>query len=102
MLMAKMSLVLLKKMLMLVVQATSPHGWPRLVVAVYGPDLLGNDVVRGYGAVLAPLSPGRHSRRWGEETGGDRLAPRVAMFVPCSSSRLQSLAGWILGRYVPG
>jgi len=66
-------------------KATSPHGWPRLVVAVYGPDLLGNDVVRGYGAVLAPLAPGRHRKR-------------VPMFVPSSSSRLQSLAGWILGR----
>jgi len=66
-------------------KATSPHGWPRLVVAVYGPDLLGNDVVRGYGACLAPLAPGRHKKK-------------IPMFVPTSSSRLQSLAGWILGR----
>ena len=32
----------------------------QLVLAVYGPDILGNDVVRGYGAVHAPLTPGRH------------------------------------------
>ena len=31
-----------------------------MVLAVYGPDTLGNDVVRGYGAVHAPLAPGRH------------------------------------------
>ena len=24
----------------------SPHGWPQLVLAVYGPDAFGNDVVR--------------------------------------------------------
>ena len=32
-------------------------------LAVYGPDLLSNDVVRGYGAVHAPLAPGRHSAK---------------------------------------
>ena len=46
-------------------KSTSPHGWPQLVLAVYGPDILGNDVVRGYGAVHAPLSPGRHTARSG-------------------------------------
>ena len=44
-------------------KSTSPHGWPQLVLAVYGPDLLGNDVVRGYGAVHAPLTPGRHTAK---------------------------------------
>ena len=40
-------------------KSTTPCGWPQLVLAVYGPDLLGNDVVRGYGSVHAPLSTGR-------------------------------------------
>ena len=44
-------------------KSTSPHGWPQLVLAVYGPDILGNDVVRGYGAIHAPLAPGRHKAR---------------------------------------
>ena len=44
-------------------KSTSPHGWPQLVVAVYGPDMLGNDVVRGYGAVHAPIAPGRHKAK---------------------------------------
>ena len=49
--------------LSITLKSTSPHGWPQLVLAVYGPDLLGNDVVRGYGAVHAPLAPGRHSAK---------------------------------------
>ena len=55
------------------------------MISVYGLDLLGNDVVRGYGAVHAPLSPGCHTAR-------------VAMFVPESTSRVQQLASWLLGR----
>ena len=52
--------------LSITLKSTSPHGWPQLVVAVYGPDLLGNDVVRGYGAIHAPLAPGRHKARFVE------------------------------------
>lgn len=33
---------------------------PQIVLSVYGPDVFGNDVVRGYGAVHVPLSPGRY------------------------------------------
>lgn len=32
---------------------------PQIVLSVYGPDVFGNDVVRGYGAVHVPFSPGR-------------------------------------------
>ncbi|TSK31315.1 B9 domain-containing protein 1 [Bagarius yarrelli] len=31
---------------------------PQVVVSVYGPDTFGNDVVRGYGAVHVPFTPG--------------------------------------------
>ena len=55
------------------------------MLAVYGPDMLGNDVVRGYGAVHAPLSPGSHSAN-------------IAMFVPESTSGLQAFVGWMLGK----
>ncbi|RKO85922.1 hypothetical protein BDK51DRAFT_46151 [Blyttiomyces helicus] len=34
-------------------------GRPQLIVSIYGPDLLGRDVVKGYGSVRIPLSPGR-------------------------------------------
>lgn len=32
---------------------------PQVVVSVYGPDTFGNDVVRGYGAVHVPFTPGK-------------------------------------------
>ncbi|XP_005399330.1 PREDICTED: B9 domain-containing protein 1 isoform X2 [Chinchilla lanigera] len=40
-------------------KSTNPYGWPQIVLSVYGPDVFGNDVVRGYGAVHVPFSPGR-------------------------------------------
>ncbi|XP_024609098.1 B9 domain-containing protein 1 isoform X2 [Neophocaena asiaeorientalis asiaeorientalis] len=40
-------------------KSTNPYGWPQVVLSVYGPDVFGNDVVRGYGAVHVPFSPGR-------------------------------------------
>ncbi|XP_063790954.1 B9 domain-containing protein 1 isoform X2 [Pseudophryne corroboree] len=39
-------------------KSTNPFGWPQIVVSVYGPDVFGNDVVRGYGAVHLPFTPG--------------------------------------------
>nr|XP_033770669.1 B9 domain-containing protein 1 isoform X1 [Geotrypetes seraphini] len=57
-------------------KSTNPYGWPQIVVSVYGPDVFGNDVVRGYGAVHVPFTPGRHRRT-------------IPMFVPESSSKLQ-------------
>lgn len=32
---------------------------PQLVLSVYGPDVFGNDVVRGYGATHIPITPGQ-------------------------------------------
>ncbi|XP_045055183.2 B9 domain-containing protein 1 isoform X4 [Desmodus rotundus] len=57
-------------------KSTNPFGWPQIVLSVYGPDVFGNDVVRGYGAVHVPFSPGRHKRT-------------IPMFVPESTSILQ-------------
>ncbi|XP_044289752.1 B9 domain-containing protein 1 isoform X2 [Varanus komodoensis] len=39
-------------------KSTNPFGWPQIVISVYGPDVFGNDVVRGYGAVHVPFTPG--------------------------------------------
>lgn len=36
-----------------------PFAGPQLVVSVYGPDVFGNDVVRGYGATHIPFTPGQ-------------------------------------------
>ncbi|XP_021103236.1 B9 domain-containing protein 1 isoform X2 [Heterocephalus glaber] len=66
-------------------KSTNPYGWPQIVLSVYGPDMFGNDVVRGYGAVHVPFSPGRHKRT-------------IPMFVPESTSKLQKFTSWFMGR----
>lgn len=33
---------------------------PQLVLSVYGPDVFGNDVVRGYGVTHIPFAPGQY------------------------------------------
>ncbi|XP_078415089.1 B9 domain-containing protein 1 isoform X2 [Cetorhinus maximus] len=66
-------------------KSTNPFGWPQIVISVYGADLFGNDVVRGYGGVHVPTTPGRHKRT-------------IPMFVPDSSSKLQKLTSWLMGR----
>ncbi|XP_057571342.1 B9 domain-containing protein 1 isoform X5 [Hippopotamus amphibius kiboko] len=66
-------------------KSTNPCGWPQIVLSVYGPDVFGNDVVRGYGAVHVPFSPGRHKKI-------------IPMFVPESTSKLQTFTSWFMGR----
>ncbi|XP_020633698.2 B9 domain-containing protein 1 [Pogona vitticeps] len=66
-------------------KSTNPFGWPQIVISVYGPDIFGNDVVRGYGAVHVPFTPGRHKRT-------------IPMFVPESTSKLQKFTSWLTGR----
>ncbi|XP_054464036.1 B9 domain-containing protein 1 [Anoplopoma fimbria] len=66
-------------------KSTNPSGWPQLVVSVYGPDVFGNDVVRGYGATHIPITPGQHTRT-------------IPMFVPEPTWRLQKFTSWLLGR----
>ncbi|XP_072029847.1 B9 domain-containing protein 1-like [Amphiura filiformis] len=66
-------------------KSTNPYGWPKLVVSCYGLDVFGTSVVRGYGAVHIPISPGRHTRT-------------IPMFVPESTSRFQKFTSWIMGR----
>uniref|UniRef100_A0A8C5PT56 B9 domain-containing protein 1 n=1 Tax=Leptobrachium leishanense TaxID=445787 RepID=A0A8C5PT56_9ANUR len=57
-------------------RADRERGGPQIVISVYGPDIFGNDVVRGYGAVHLPFTSGRHKKN-------------IPMFVPESSSHLQ-------------
>ncbi|XP_023702106.1 B9 domain-containing protein 1 isoform X3 [Cryptotermes secundus] len=66
-------------------KSTNPHGWPQLVVSVYGLDIFGNDVVRGYGLCHLPIAAGVYKKT-------------LAMFVPESTSLLQKLTCWLTGR----
>jgi len=52
--------------------------------SVYGTDLCNRRVIRGYGTVLLPSSPGRHECV-------------VRMFRPVSSSLWTNFMGWITG-----
>jgi len=65
-------------------QSTSPHGWPRLAISVYGFDFLGRDVIRGYSSLLIPLTPGRHVK-WAKT------------YRPISGSKCQQFVNWLLG-----
>ncbi|XP_021940537.1 B9 domain-containing protein 1 [Zootermopsis nevadensis] len=66
-------------------KSTNPYGWPQLVVSVYGLDMFGNDVVRGYGLCHLPIAAGVYKKT-------------LAMFVPESTSLLQKLTCWLTGR----
>eukprot|EP00955_Chlamydomonas_euryale_P082093 363670-Chlamydomonas_euryale.AAC.5 len=41
-------------------KSTNAFGWPQLIVAVYGLDAFGRDVIKGYGCMHLPTSPGRY------------------------------------------
>ncbi|XP_050526209.1 B9 domain-containing protein 1-like [Daktulosphaira vitifoliae] len=66
-------------------KSTNPHGWPQLIISVYGLDTFGNDVVRGYGVCHLPIVAGKTIKS-------------VTMFVPESSSLLQKVTSWLTGR----
>ncbi|XXQ36340.1 B9 domain-containing protein 1 [Plasmodiophora brassicae] len=68
----------------LTMRSTNPSGWPKLVVSVYGFNMFGKDVVRGYGFVHVPTTPGRHERH-------------VRLYRPRSSSICQQVMAWIHG-----
>lgn len=63
-------------------RSTNVHGWPQIVLSVYGINALGKDVIRGYGCVHMPVSPGRHVRY-------------VRLYTPMSSSKCQQLTAWL-------
>lgn len=46
-------------------KTTNAFGWPQLVVAVYGLDSFGRDVVKGYGCIHLPTCAGRCGRGGG-------------------------------------
>jgi B9 domain-containing protein 1 len=66
-------------------RSTGAHGWPQIVVSVYGTDAFGrSDMIVGYGAAHLPMAPGRHELY-------------VRTFRPLASSLLQRLQSWLMG-----
>lgn len=63
-------------------RSSNVHGWPQLVLGVYGLTAFGGDVVRGYAFTHVPTTPGRHTRY-------------VQLYTPVSSSWCQRLTAWI-------
>lgn len=47
----------------IVFKSNNPHGWPQLVLCVYGLDGFGNDVIRGYGLCHLPISSGTTAKQ---------------------------------------
>lgn len=67
-------------------KATGAHGWPQIIVSVYGSDSFGrSDMIIGYGAVHLPLVPGRHELY-------------VRTFRPLASSLLGRFNSWLFGQ----
>jgi len=65
-------------------KSTNVYGWPRLAVSVYGIDYLGRDVVRGYGSVLVPLTPGQH-------------VVDLDTYTPVATSIFNQAVSWLMG-----
>ena len=65
-------------------KATNPFGWPCLAVSIYGVDFLGRDVVRGYGSVMVPITPGEHTLS-------------LQCYAPMASSWFNQWTAWIWG-----
>ncbi|MCL4157563.1 UNVERIFIED_CONTAM: hypothetical protein GTU68_064107, partial [Idotea baltica] len=66
-------------------KASSPFGWPQLVISIYGTDFFGNDVVRGYAVCHLPTFPGR-------------VTKKLTAFAPDSASTLQRFVSLLSGR----
>jgi len=67
-----------------VFRGTSVHGWPRIVVSVFGIDMFGRDTPVGYGTTVLPLSTGQSKRT-------------VPMFKPVLQTWVQQLTSWVRG-----
>ena len=65
-------------------QASKPFGWPQIIVAVYGTNLFGQEVIVGYGAVHVPT-----------RTGSETL--NVPLYTRAPSSLFQKFVSSITG-----
>ena len=65
-------------------KSTNAYGWPQIVISVYGMDYMSRDVIKGYGRVHIPITPGRYTRY-------------VRLFSPAASSWMQGFTSWLNG-----
>lgn len=65
-------------------QSTNPFGWPRLALSIYGFDLLGRDVLRGYASLLLPINQGSHTKY-------------LKTFRPVSGGKCQRFLNFLMG-----
>ncbi|KAG5326861.1 B9D1 protein, partial [Acromyrmex heyeri] len=86
-------------------KSTNPHGWPQLIMSIYGLDFFGRDVIRGYGVCHLPLKTGYHEKRYlfhilrsRRIISDNERCHRVSIYVPESSSMLQHFMEWLTGR----
>lgn len=64
----------------------NPFGWPQLILAVYGLNNFGNDMIVGYGGIHVPTTPGRHQIE-------------VPLFTPEPGTFFQRIASFFTGLY---
>lgn len=63
-------------------RSSNVHGWPQVVIGVYGLTVWGGDVIRGYGCTHVPTTPGRHTKY-------------IQLYTPISSSLCQRFTAWL-------
>lgn len=66
-------------------RSENAYGWPQLVLTCVCPDFIGREVIKGYGTVHVPTTPGRHERT-------------VQIFSPITSSVVLKFFGFLAGQ----
>jgi B9 domain-containing protein 1 len=65
--------------------STNPSGWPRICITVLSKDMLGRDVIIGYGSAAVPCQTGRHVRE-------------IHLYAPTFRSVWWCLMNWAFGK----
>lgn len=66
-------------------RSVNPSGWPQIVITCVSPNFFGDELIKGYGVVHVPTTPGRHERT-------------VHVFSPITSSVLNGFLGLFKGK----
>ena len=66
--------------------SSGPFGWPQIVIAVYGLNNFGNDMIVGYGGIHIPTMTGRHQLE-------------IPLFAPEHDSIFKKFTSFFTGLY---